>query len=181
MDHVMIHVCAIVQARVLLALAGGVYLPGSDLGQAAHKLAEPALLFKTWTKVTPHPLYACVQACLLNSARPCPIPWMAPGLRTGLGGPSGPARATARLQVCPPARMYMPVPAAGRLRCSLSVCHPSQVAMCALSGAMETVWVALAQLRAQMQMMRACVCAPCDLPLSSARIAIRQPLMRRVS
>ena len=52
--------------------------------------------------------------------------------------------------------------------------------MCALSGAMETVWVALAQLRAQMQMMRACVCAPYDVPLSSARIAIRQPLMRRV-
>ena len=55
LGHVMIHVCAIVQARVLLALAGGVYLSGSDLGQVAHKLAEPALLFKTWTKVTPHP------------------------------------------------------------------------------------------------------------------------------
>ena len=57
LGHVMIHVCAIVQARVLLSLAGGVYLSGSDLGQVAHKLAEPALLFKTWTKVTPHPLY----------------------------------------------------------------------------------------------------------------------------
>ena len=57
LGHVMIHVCAIVQARVLLALAGGVYLPGSDLGQVAHKLATACSALRLNLKVTPHGLY----------------------------------------------------------------------------------------------------------------------------
>ena len=49
--------------------------------------------------------------------------------------------------------------------------------MCALSKAMETVWVALAQLRAQIQMTCACLRAPYDLRLSSAWTALRQPFV----
>ena len=53
LQHAMTQVCAMVRGCGQLALAGGVYLPASDLGQVEHKLTEPALLVQTWTKKLP--------------------------------------------------------------------------------------------------------------------------------
>ena len=66
------------------------------------------------------PEWACARQCAV-----LPILWMGPGLAAGIRGPSRKARAAVRKQVCPPARMHMPMPAARRLRCSLSLPHSS--------------------------------------------------------
>ena len=60
----------------------------------------------------------CCASALAGPVRACarqraalPIPWMGPGLAAGLGGSTCTARAAAREQVCPSARMHMPMPA----------------------------------------------------------------------
>ena len=75
------------------------------------------------------------------------------------------------------AHALCPLPAA---RGAHSVCHPSQVAICAPTGAMQTSLVALAQLGVQMRMDRACMRAVYGLRRASAQIAIRPVSVSRL-
>jgi hypothetical protein len=70
-------------------------------------------------------LCSALHFALVGPVRACarqrtalPIPWMGPGLAAGLGGSTCTARAAAREQVCPSARMHMPMPAARCPWCS---------------------------------------------------------------
>ena len=67
-------------------------------------------------------------------------------------------------------RCHAPTPHA---RGTHSVCHPSQVAICAPSGALQTSLVALAQLGVQMRMGRACVRDVYGLRRAYARTSVR--------
>ena len=112
-----------------------------------------------------------VRACARQRTA-LPIPWMGPSLAAGLGGSTRTARAAAREQVCSSAHMphaRCPLPAA---RGAHSVCQPSQVTICAPSGAIQTSLVALAQLRATLQMTCARFDAANGSPRSHARIEI---------
>ena len=78
---------------------------------------------------------------------------MGPGLAAGLGGTSRTARASGSRRCARPLHAHVhaccPVP-----RCSTSVCHRPQTAIFALSGPIETSWVAMAQLDEQLQRMQ---------------------------
>ena len=148
-----------------------------------HELTPPRLLAQAVGPTCARSLgdfhgWRCASA-LARPVRACaqqrtalPIPWVGPGLAAGLGGSTCTARAAAREQVWLSAHMTCPCPLPAA-RGAHSVCHPSQVAICAPSGAIQTSLVALAQLCVQMRMGRACMRAVHGLRHAYARTAVR--------
>ena len=111
--------------------------------------------------------------------RPCPSCGWVPASQPGSEDLSE-RREHRGAQVCPPACLLMYTPAAHCVESLHSVCRRPQVTICALSGATEIAWVALAQLGVQLQMRRACVHAVYGLRRACARIASERGSVLRV-